>query len=230
MPLHPDDAAAFAKVTSELLAEPKMERTLQRVVDLAAGTIHGCDYAGVTLRHGTRLETPASSDPIVDRLDQAQYDLQEGPCLDAVWVEDIYRIRDMNNEQRWPNWAPIAAAAGIGSTLSVKLATAKDVVGGLNLYSCDVDAFDDEAIVTAHIYGTHASSAIAVMHEVDGLQTALQARHTIGVAQGLIMLRYGLDQESAFQVMRRLSSHQNIKLRDIATRILTEYQQTGTIA
>ena len=44
------------------------------------------------------------------------------------------------------------------------------------------------------------------------------------------MFRYGLDQESAFQVLRRLSSHQNIKLRDIAAHVIDEFKRTGTLA
>jgi GAF domain-containing protein len=229
-PLSSDDAAAFARVTRDLLAEPKLDLTLQRVVDLAVQTIPGCDFAGISLRHGDKVETPAATAPLVDQLDQAQYDLQEGPCLDAIWVEDIYRINDTSHEDRWPNWAPKAAAAGIRSTLSVRLATEKDIVGGLNMYSTRVSGFDDEAIVTAHIYATHASSALAMVREVDGLQTALHTRHAIGVAQGLLMYRYGLDQESSFQVMRRLSSHQNLKLRDIAARVLKEFSDTGTLS
>ncbi len=229
-PLRSDDAAAFARISQELLAEPRFEMTLQRVVDLAVETIGGCDFAGISLRRGAKVETPASTDPVVDRLDQAQYDLQEGPCLDAIWVEDIYRIQDMAREQRWPHWAPMAAAAGIGSTLSVRLSTEDDVVGGLNLYSRRVEGFDDEAIITAHIYATHASSAIALTNEIDTLTTALQSRHAIGVAQGLLMFRYGLDEQSAFQVLRRLSSHENVKLRDIAGRVIQEFRQTGTLA
>jgi transcriptional regulator with GAF, ATPase, and Fis domain len=228
--IQPGDAAGFAEVARELLAEPRFELTLQRVVDVAAESIPGCDFAGVSLRHDGTVSTPASSDPLVDELDQAQYDLQEGPCLDAIWVEDIYRINDMAHEQRWPNWAPRAAAAGVNSVLSVRLATPAEVVGGLNMYSRKVNAFDDEALVTAHIYATHASSALAVLHEVDGLQTALQSRHTIGMAQGLLMHRYGLDEHSSFQVMRRLSSHQNVKLRDIAARVIDEFNRTGSIA
>ena len=44
------------------------------------------------------------------------------------------------------------------------------------------------------------------------------------------MFRYGLDEHSAFQVMRRLSSHENLKLRDIAVRVIDEFKQTGTLA
>jgi len=229
-PIQPDDAAGFAQVARDLLAEPRFEKTLQRVVDVAVETLPGCDFAGVSLRQNGTVSTPASTDPLVDELDQAQYDLQEGPCLDAIWVDDIYRINDMTREERWPNWAPRAAAAGVNSVLSVRLATQAEVVGGLNMYSRKIHAFDDEAIVTAYIYATHASSALAVLHEVDGLQTALQTRHTIGMAQGLLMHRYGLDEQSSFQVMRRLSSHQNIKLRDIAARVIDEFNQTGSLA
>ena len=228
--LNPYDAAEFARVSRELLAEPKVELTVQRVVDLAVETIAGCDYAGIFLRQGSSIVTPASTDALVDELDQAQQDLHEGPCLDAIWVEDLYRITDTSREQRWPSWTPRAAAAGIGSTLSVRLATEANVVGALNLYSRQVEAFDDEAVLTAYIYASHASSAIAVTSEVEGLTTALQSRHSIGLAQGLLMFRYGMNEESAFQVLRRLSSHENAKLRDIAARVIEEFHRTGTLA
>jgi transcriptional regulator with GAF, ATPase, and Fis domain len=230
MAIYPEDAVSFARISSELLSEPRFELTAQRVVDLAVATIAGCDYAGISIRRGSVVQTPASTDVLVDQLDQEQYDLQEGPCLDAIWVEDTYQITDMSREERWPNWAPRAAAAGIGSTLSVRLATAKNLVGGLNLYSRDVDAFDDDAVLTAHIYATHASSAIALTEEVDGLRTAMQSRHAIGIAQGMLMLRYGLDEDASFQVLRRLSSHENIKLRDVAARVIKEVRQSGTLA
>jgi GAF domain-containing protein len=223
--LHPHDAAAFARISAELLGEPRLEPTLQRVVDPAVETIAGCDFAGISLRRDKTVSTPASTNCLVNELDQAQYDLSEGPCLDAIWVEDIYRINDMSHEHRWPNWAPRAAALGVNSVLSVRLATRKHVVGGLNLYSKTFHAFDDEAIVTAHIYATLASSAIAVLHEVDGLQSALQARHTIGLAQGMLMQRYHLDEDQAFQFLRRVSQDTNVKLRDIAARVIAEAKE-----
>jgi transcriptional regulator with GAF, ATPase, and Fis domain len=230
MAIYSQDAASFARISTELLSEPRFDPTAQRVVDLAAETIAGCDYAGISIRRGNVVETPASTDVVVDQLDQAQYDLQEGPCLDAIWVDDTYRVRDMAHEGRWPNWAPKAAAAGIGSTLSVRLATDKNLVGGLNLYSRTVDAFDDDAVLAAHIYATHASSAMALTEEVEGLKTAIQSRHAIGIAQGMLMLRYGLDEDASFQVLRRLSSHENVKLRDVAARVINEVKQSGTLA
>jgi AmiR/NasT family two-component response regulator len=55
---------------------------------------------------------------------------------------------------------------------------------------------------------------------VSGLQTAVQSRHLIGVAQGILMNRYELTLEQSFEVLRRFSSQANIKLRDLATTVI----------
>jgi transcriptional regulator with GAF, ATPase, and Fis domain len=222
IPLRAYDSAAFARISQELLSEPAYELTLQRVVELAVESIEGCDYAGVTLRRGKKVETPAATDPLVIELDRAQYELNEGPCLDAVFVDDIYVIDDMTKEDRWPHWAPKAAARGIQSILSVRLATPKEVVGGLNLYSTATFAYDEDQILTAQIYATHASNAIAMTSQVDGLTTAMQNRHMIGMAQGILIQRYQLSEEQAFKFLARISNEANVKLRDVAAKVINE--------
>ena len=52
------------------------------------------------------------------------------------------------------------------------------------------------------------------------LQTAISSRHVIGMAQGIAMERYGIDQHQSFELLRRLSSTTNVKLRDVATQIV----------
>jgi GAF domain-containing protein len=193
-------------------------------------TVPGCDFCGVSLRRGDgRVDTPASTHRIVDQADELQYELGEGPCLDAIWVDDTYVIDNMLLEERWPQWAPKAAALGLRSILSVRLATPRDLVGGLNLYSADVAAFDDDAVVMAHIYAAHATNAIAATSEVDHLRTALQSRHQIGVAQGLLMQRYGLSEEAAFQVLSRHSQNSNVRLRDVAAQLVAEFKKAGRL-
>lgn len=227
-PLRSYDAEAFARISQQLLSQPEADHTLQEVVDLAVESIDGCDYAGITMRHGGhKVDTPAASDPLVNQLDGWQYELHEGPCLDAVFVDDVFVIEDMNSEDRWPNWAPRAASLGIQSVLSVRLATRRDVVGGLNLYSKALFAYDNDQILTAGIYAAHAANAIATTGEIGGLNTALQTRHRIGMAQGLLMQRYQLDEDQAFQFLRRISQDANVKLHDVAAKVIAEAKQNG---
>jgi transcriptional regulator with GAF, ATPase, and Fis domain len=215
------DFLVFAKLSQQLLAE-STDRTLQMVVDQAVDTIPGCDYAGVSINHHRKLETPAASHQLVNELDGLQYQLEEGPCIDAVWADDTYVITDTRTETRWPNWSPQAAERGVLSVLSVRLETPKDVVGGLNLYSQSLDGFDVESQLIGHAYAMHASTAIAATGEIEHLAIGMRTRHLIGLAQGMLMMRYGLTEEQAFKVLARISQEENVKLREVAQRVADE--------
>ncbi|GAA4360631.1 GAF and ANTAR domain-containing protein [Angustibacter luteus] len=220
MSAKPQDAHAFAKVSQQLLAGDDPQAVLRAVVDLAVHTIGPCDYAGISLRHGGGLvDTPAMTDPIVGEADSLQYQLGQGPCLDALSLAESYVIQDLHVEDRWPRWAPGAAALGLRSVLSVRLQTADRVVGGLNLYSAKPYAFTEDDVVTGHIYAIHASTAIRQTQDKHGLRIALTTRHQIGIAQGLLMAHYDIDEDAAFEVLRRISSHHNVKLRDVAAAV-----------
>lgn len=229
-PLHADDAAAFAKVSRELLAEPQVALTLQKIVDLAVETVAGCEYAGITMRHGKRVETPASTDPLVDQLDRWQYELKQGPCVDAVFVDDMYLIEDMASEDRWPQWTPKAVELGVMSSLSVRVTAPAGIVAGLNLYAKDRFAYDDQdQILTAQIYASHAGNALWASSEIEGQGSALMSRHQIGMAQGMLMQRFELTDEQAFQFLRRVSQDTNTKLIDVAAKIINEAQTHGKL-
>ncbi len=229
MPAHlnSDDAAAFARLSQELAGEPDTEQTVQRVVELAQQSIKGCDYAGFTLTHKDRLETAAATGPVIARLDQAQHDLGEGPCLEAARTEETYLIRDTSDEPRWPRWSAAAAEVGVRSVLSVQLTGPDHLHAAMNLYSTTVDAYDEDAIITAQIYATHAGNAIAATNQADQLQTALRTRHVIGLAQGMLMMRYSLTEEQAFRFLARNSQDTNTKLRDVATKLIAELRKQG---
>ena len=50
--------------------------------------------------------------------------------------------------------------------------------------------------------------------------TAIETRTVIGQAIGIVMERYDLDEDRAFSVLRRISSHENTKLRDVAAQLV----------
>jgi GAF domain-containing protein len=217
----PPNLEAIARITHELLAEPKEKPTLERVVRMAIETIDGCDYAGVSLRRGKgRVETPAATHQVVADCDALQYELSEGPCLDAISHRDTYVVKDTRTDPRWPTWCPRAAELGIGSILSVRLASTSETLGALNLYAARHDSFTSDDVDVAHVYASNAAVALVAAKRISGLETALETRHLIGVAQGILMQRYGLSLDRAFEVLRRYSSQTNIKLRDVAAKVV----------
>jgi GAF domain-containing protein len=214
---------AFAAIAQQLLAFTSERPTVRHVVELAVETVSGCHYAGVSLRHSNgRVDTPACTDDLVAKADSLQYELQEGPCLDAIRADDLYVVEDLAHDRRWPNWGPRAAALGFASIVSVRLSTPHGVVGALNLYSRDERAFDDDTVQVAYVYAVHAANALWASQEVEGLRTAMRSRHLIGMAQGVLMERHGLTEDAAFEVLRRYSQIHNIKLREVASQVLSK--------
>ena len=69
----------------------------------------------------------------------------------------------------------------------------------------------------------------AALREVDQLEDALETRLVIGQAEGIIMERLGIDEETAFRFLVRVSSTTNIKLRDVAAHIV-QTRQFPTVA
>ncbi|HEX2301414.1 MAG TPA: hypothetical protein VHH34_23430 [Pseudonocardiaceae bacterium] len=69
----------LAAIARELVNEPDMQHTLQRVVEAAAQNLEGEVWSSVSLvRERRQVQTPASSDDRAERADQLQYELEEG--------------------------------------------------------------------------------------------------------------------------------------------------------
>lgn len=214
-------AASFARLSRDLLTRPEGELTFARIAARAVEVIPPCDAASITLRRKRgSTETVAATNDMAVACDKLQYEFDEGPCVDAVFDGEAYYIDDVATDERWPRWGPAAAEAGAGSVLSVRMANDDQVLGALNLYSTRKHAFDSDAVDLTLVFASHAATAISNARLVDGLQTALQSRHLIGVAQGILMAQYDMGLETSFEVLRRYSSHANVKLRDIALHVV----------
>jgi GAF domain-containing protein len=213
-------AARFAQVSVELLGETTEDLMFEAVVRRAVEVVPGCDLASITLRKRRgRAETVAATDATAERLDAIQYSLGEGPCLDAAFERENVVVPSVATETRWPRWAGSADEHGLGSVLAVRLHTAEETLGALNLYSRTPGAFDEEAVDIAVIFSAHATEAMSKVRLVSGLQAALESRHIIGIAQGVLAARYDISYERAFEVLHRYSNDRNLKLRDVAGQV-----------
>ena len=92
----------FTRLARELYAAPDEIQQLQLAVDLAVQLIAGCDHAGVSILRRGSISTPAASDDLVRNGDAWQYELGEGPCLDAVHSRETVISEDLTQEARWP--------------------------------------------------------------------------------------------------------------------------------
>jgi GAF domain-containing protein len=218
----PSLAERMVEVARELQNESDTRTTMQAAVRLAAENVRGCDAAGITLAHkGGRVETPAYTHDMALAGDLPQYELGEGPCLDAIWHDQIVHSADLAEDPRWPAWASrVAREHEARSMLCFQLFTYGEKLGALNLYSRTPGAFDADDRDDGLALAAHIAVAVAASQQVEQLSLALDTRTMIGQAVGILTERYQVDPQVAFKVLTRVSSHHNIKLRDVARQLI----------
>lgn len=228
----PDDVAVVLTQLSALLVDGEpLDQRLRRVVDLAVGTIPGCHAAGVTLVTAERAHTAAHTDQLTLAVDSAQYEVGDGPCLDAIRRRQVNRVDVGEAEGRWPAFTQAARAAGIRSFLAAPLLVHREPLGALNLYSRDPAGFDalDESFVS--LFSNQAAASVAnslrytdIATLARQLEEALESRAVIEQAKGVLMACHGVDADEAFDLLRRQSQHRNVKLREVAHDVVASAQ------
>ena len=91
----------LARAARELYAAPNETELLRLAVDVAVRMIDGSDHAGIAVVQGGEFSTPLAFDDVVRRGDALQYQLHEGPCLDAVHWQETVISRNLSEEARW---------------------------------------------------------------------------------------------------------------------------------
>jgi GAF domain-containing protein len=136
----------------------------------------------------------------------------------------MVRVDDMAAEQaRWPRFAPEALRHGITSMLSLQLPGDSIQVAALNLYATHGGVFDLAAQATARLFADQAAIALHGAQQVAERQRALASRDVIGQAKGILIERHHLaSSDDAFAMLVEASQHANVKLRDVATWLVTD--------
>ena len=217
------DSAEFAEMARSLQDEPDLADTLDTLIDYARDCL-SCDHAGIHLVRNREVETAAATDEVIRQADKLQTQLGEGPCLQAMWDDETFVVADTATDTRWPTFGPKASELGLHSILSVRLHNGEQTLGAINFYCSSVREFDRDDVVMAQIFAQHASVALATARREEGLRVAIDSRHLIGQAQGILMERFGLTADKSFAVLRRYSQDKNVKLRDLAEEIVRTRQ------
>ncbi|MQY04689.1 ANTAR domain-containing protein [Actinomadura macrotermitis] len=227
-------AEELAEVTQLLLKAGSVAEVLQRIADAALLLVPGADVVSFTLREedGT-LHTPVQTSPAAGELDRVQYEIGEGPCLDAVLADGPAFVEStgLADEPRWPRFGPVAAGHGMNAVLTTALIPGPGpevAAGALNLYSRGTGGWDAGSRDVALVLAGHASLALAGLRARDAadlaaadLRRAIDSRDVIGQAKGILMSRRGITAEEAFALLSRTSQNLNVKLADLA-RVLAE--------
>jgi GAF domain-containing protein len=226
-------STVLREVAEQLYVSDDLDKALFRLTSLATEMIPGCDVASVSLVDDGRLRTTAATEEVAHRLDELQYETQEGPCLGAATGDRWLCTPSLADDARWPRFSrAVAEEFGMGSLLSCQLSRVQAPehrTGAVNLYSRRPDAFTEADGMIGLLIGAHAGVLVDAARERADLRRALESRDVIGQAKGILMAQHGLDEDEAFAQLTEVSQRFNVKLRDLA-RFVTDAAADGKLA
>ena len=103
--------------------------------------------------------------------------------------------------------------------MGILLFTEDEDLGALNFYSRRPGAFTEASETAGWLLASHAAVAFSSARTHAQLEQAVATRHAIGEAMGILMGSHRITEEQAFNVLRRYSQENNIKLREVARRV-----------
>jgi hypothetical protein len=213
-------------------AEVRLNRLLNLILETAVEAL-GFSAATVSVRHGDDVSTVGATDQRLLGVDDAQYE-DGGPCVVTLDQADPVFLRDVETDsEAWEHFATTAAHLGVKSSLSMHIPTdTTDVAASLNLYSRSQLELSD---VQERLANAYAEQLAATLQSVDAYKStaklarnmaeAMRSRAVIEQAKGILRADEHLTDEQAFQRLAALSQHANVKLRDIAQRLVEERSQ-----
>lgn len=218
---------SLAELSRFFVGDGTIEEALTRVVNLTVAAVAPADLVGITMIVEGRQRTAVFTDELAPEIDQAQYDSGSGPCLDAFRDQRVTEITSTREPGPWLEFRRAAADHGILSTISMPLVVEKRSVGAMNLYSRREAAFGDVDRANAEMFAAQAAIVLANAqaywdaHQLSTrLAESMHHRAIIEQAKGMLMAAEGIDEEAAFDLLIRASQRENVKLRDIAQRIV----------
>jgi GAF domain-containing protein len=214
-------ASSLTEAAKAINGPHSLQETLDAIVKTALRSVPGFDHVGISLRHRDgSIETVAGTDDFVRDLDDLQYQAGEGPCLDAIEEGTVFFVENARHEQRWPRYIPLAVQRGLRAQMGICLFDDGRSVGGLNFYATGNGTVDAGSRQIAELFAEHAAIALGHKRRESNLAEALATRQLIGQATGIVMERYGINAERAFQFLVRASQAGNVKVRDVAEELV----------
>ena len=198
----------------------ELQPTLDAIVANAVETIAPAEHAGLILLISGRLVPQAvvGEPPLL--LDLLQQKTGTGPCVDAAREQSVITIDNIVTESRWPMFTAAAADLGVGSMVCMPLWADKLRLGTLSLYGHKPEAFELQHVQLTGLYATHAALALADAQRTAQLHAALMKRDIIGQAKGILIEREKITSDAAFERLSLASQRLNIKLTEVAERLI----------
>jgi hypothetical protein len=205
--------------------QPEHLDLLQRVCRAAVAPMSASGTGiSVMTADGTR-GVFAASDPMSERIEELQFTLGEGPCIDAFAGRQPVLAADLSEAAtyRWPVYAPAAQDGGVLAVFAFPLQIGAVRLGVMDIFRDRTGPLTDAELRTAFTFADVTMEVLLDMEEKrlsrggDGYEVvAVGHRPELFQAQGMVMVQLGVSIGEALVRLRAYAYAENRRLEDVA--------------
>lgn len=165
------------------------------------------------------------SDPAAERLEELQFTLGEGPCIDAFEVRRPILVPDLSTAalDRWPVYTSAAYEGGVRAVFAFPLQVGASRLGVLDLFRNRPGPLTGEQVAQALVFADVAVGTLLDGQDragsdvaADGPVEAMDSRAELFQAQGMVMVQLGISLAEAMARLRAYAYAENRSLADVA--------------
>jgi hypothetical protein len=226
---------SLARVRELITAEPGLDAgtgTAGWLVRLCLAAARALPASGVAVSLMTdtgSFATAAASDATSALLEEVQFTLGEGPCLDVYATGRVVLAPDLAEAgpTRWPGFVPAAQGQGVRAVFAFPLQVGAARLGALAVFRNQPGGLSRSALTQAVAF-----AEIATMTVLDGQEGAAAGRVPAGLddaqesqlhvhqAQGMVMVQLEISLAEALVRLRAYAYAHDRRLGDVARDVI----------
>ncbi|GGN73262.1 GAF domain-containing protein [Actinoplanes lobatus] len=166
----------------------------------------------------------AASDPASERVEELQFVLGEGPCVDAFGARRPVLMADLSDvpARRWPLYVPAVRDEGVRAVFAFPLQVGAARLGVLDVYRDRVGPLSGTELQMSFTFAAVVVEALlnvqqdGVLRDDGGAGLEVGHRAELFQAQGMVMMQLGVSIGEALVRMRAYAYAENRRLEDVA--------------
>lgn len=224
--------ARLASVASLIAAEPSDPRdpggmvgALRRLCSAAVRAIPAAGAGLSVMTDGGVRGLAAASDAASERIDELEFALGEGPCLEAFVSRRPVLEADLagGGMTRWPLYAAAARNEGVRAAFAFPLQIGATRLGVLDLQRTAAGPLSSDELTRALSFADVATTMLLNGQDdappgatADGLDEALSYHYQLHQAQGMVMVQVGVSLAAALALLRAYAYSHDRQLDEVA--------------
>ncbi|MCW2796410.1 GAF and ANTAR domain-containing protein [Nocardioides sp.] len=202
---------------------------LERLCRAAARALPAMGVGVIVMSKRGEPATVASSGPECEAIQELQFTLGEGPCLDAYALRRPVLTPDLAKaaRTRWLGYGPAAQDRGVEAVFAFPLQVGAAQLGAMDVYRDRPGALSLRSLSRALSFADVSVRSLLDSHhpgETDclpDLDDVLESHFELYQAQGMVMVQLGVDLGEAMSRLRAYAYAQDRQLSDVAVDIVS---------